>query len=79
MIEVNSTAAPEQLASTLRAFLIALGGYRVGKGWVDAGLVSAAVPLLLVGVPYVWNQLKIRRTNEKMQTLAASSPDGVVK
>lgn len=52
---------PEQVASTFRTFLVAVGSYMAGKGWVDNGLAMATVPMLLVGVPFVWNQLKIRR------------------
>lgn len=65
----DTSAVPAQLASTLRAFLIALGAYLAGKGWIDAGLASAAVPLVLVAGPYIWNQLRIRKAvaaqNEK--------------
>ncbi len=60
----NTSAIPEQLASTLRAFLIALGAYLAGKGWIDEGLASAAVPLVLVGGPYIWNQIKIRNRHK---------------
>lgn len=58
---MTDNPTPEQLASTLRAFLIALGGYLAGKGWIDEGLASAAVPLILVVVPYAYNQWKIRK------------------
>jgi hypothetical protein len=64
MITENTSAIPEQLASTLRAFLIALGAYLAGKGWIDEGLASAAVPLILVGGPWIYNQMKIRNRHK---------------
>lgn len=60
-ITEDQSPVPEQVKSTVRAFLLALGGYMAGKGWIDEGLAAATVPVLLVVVPYAWNQVNIRR------------------
>lgn len=64
MITENQSPVPEQVASTIRAFLLALGGYMAGKGWIDDGLVAATVPMLLIVVPWLWNQRNIRRRHK---------------
>ena len=61
MIEENTSPVPEQVKSTVRAFLLALGGYLAGKGWVDGTLAAATVPMILIVGPYAWNQINIRR------------------
>ena len=52
---------PEQVRSTIRAFLLAMGGYMAGKGWIDGSLAAATVPMLLIVAPWAWNQINIRR------------------
>ena len=57
----ETSPIPEQVISTVRAFLLALGGYLAGRGWIDGTLAAATVPMILVAVPWAWSQLNIRR------------------
>lgn len=63
---VPASAAPDQLASALRALLIALGGYVAGKGWLDASIITAAIPVIMIVGPTIWAQLKARSMHNKL-------------
>lgn len=78
-VSVPASAIPEQLASALRTLLAALGGYAVAKGWLTADVAAALVPVVLIGLPLLWSQFKVRRSNAKMRTMADRLPDWVAK
>lgn len=78
-ITVPSSAAPDQLKGALRTALVGLGAYGVGKGWFDANLVSAVIPVVLIAAPAIWQQLKVLANHRKMVAIATASPDAVAK
>lgn len=61
--------------STLRAALIAVGGYMVGKGYIDHGTMEAAVSVGMIVLPLVWAYLKNSDTKKKVQA-AIDAPSG---
>lgn len=76
---VKDSAAPAQLMTALRSLLLAAGAYAVGRGWVDDGLVQAAVPVLLIVGPLIWSQFSTRKKQAQLVTLANRVPDSVAK
>lgn len=76
-IRVGESALPEQTGSAIRAFLIALGGYMAGKGWIDANLAAAAVPVIMIIGPTIWAQIAVRRSHAQKVVLADAAPDRV--
>lgn len=78
-IMVNPSPGPDQLASAVRSLLIAVGAYGAGKGWFDASLWAALVPVLMIVGPVVWAQLKVRSSKAKMVTVAEAAPDQVAQ
>jgi hypothetical protein len=61
-----ASAAPDQLASAFRSLLIALGAYGAGKGWFDANIVAAAIPVIMILFPTVWAQFKVRSQHTRL-------------
>lgn len=78
-VTVPASATNDQLASAFRAFLIALGAYGTGKGWFNHELFAAAVPLIMVGWPFVWAQMKARSSHAKQVTMANHLPDSIAQ
>lgn len=78
-ITVSASALPAQAQTSLRAALIALGGWLVGRGYISNDLLQAIVPIALIVGPAVWGLLKARSNNAKLQTLANHVPDSVAK
>ena len=76
-ITVNANPAVDQLGSAVRALVIALGSYAAGKGWIPADIAGALGTLIVVGVPFVWGQLKMRSLSQKAATMAGHLPDSV--
>ena len=76
-ITIGESALPAQTGSAIRAFLLALGGYLAGKGWIDANLAAAAVPVLMIIGPTIWAQMTVRRSHAQRVALADAVPDAV--
>lgn len=58
-----------EILSSLRVLLAAVGGFVVGKGWIDEGIAEALVGFVVVVVPFVWNLMAKKATSrESIQT-----------
>lgn len=78
-VVVSASPLNDQLASAFRTFLVALGAYGTGKGWFNHELFTAAVPLIMIGWPLVWAQLKARSSHAKQITMAERLPDSIAQ
>lgn len=78
-ITVSASSTNDQVAAAVRAFLIAIGGFMAGKGWIDANIATAAVPVILIAVPAMWAQLSARYIHAQRITLANAVPDSVAR
>lgn len=78
-ITVSASATNDQVAAALRAFLIAVGGFMAGKGWIDANIATAAVPVILIAGPAIWAQLSARYFHAQRVTLANAVPDSLAR
>lgn len=76
---VPASAVPDQVQSTIRTAVIALGGYIAGKGLIDSELVGILVPAILVLGPWLWSQFSILRKQAKAVTMANRLPDSVAQ
>lgn len=74
---VVGSAATEQLGQAARTLLTALGGYAVAKGWISGDIATALVPVVLIGGPLLWGQLRVLKTNAQRKTMAAALPDTI--
>jgi hypothetical protein len=76
-ISVNESALPDQAGAAIRTLLVAVGGYMAGKGWIDANIVAALVPVIMIVGPLVWGQLRVLRTHAERVTMADAAPSTV--
>jgi hypothetical protein len=61
MNEVNSV----QVAAAARQLALAIGGYAVGRGWLEDDTVTAIATVAVLIVPFIWGQLTTRKLVKK--------------
>ncbi|MDP3853139.1 hypothetical protein [Phenylobacterium sp.] len=76
-ISVRESPAVDQIMAAVRQVLVALGGFAVGKGWVDESTASAVTGLVLVVGPIVWSQIAVRGRHAKLVVTAEAAPNAV--
>ncbi len=79
-IQANSSPLPDQAGAAIRTLLVAVGGFMAGKGWIDANIVAATVPVVMIIGPGIWSQIKARTHSQQMKGLALDPrvPDAAV-
>lgn len=65
------------LGVAIRYAITTLGGYLVGKGWIDGDLVQVVASIALALLPAVYAAWKARENKAVLTTVAASAPDTV--
>lgn len=50
-----------QLAAAVRQIVLIVGGYAIGKGWLDGDTVEMLGAVALVAVPLIWGQMRTRK------------------
>lgn len=78
-ISVPSSPTVGQLTAAVRTLLAAAGGYIVAKGWLTSDLVNAIIPVVLIGAPLIWDQLRVRSDNAKQQTMASAVSNSIAQ
>lgn len=76
-VVVPASAVPAQLASVVRAGLVAAGGYMAGRGWIDESTAGAIVSIGAIILPLIWAQFTARNAHKKAVTMAEHLPDRV--
>lgn len=74
-IEIDPSPKNDQIGAAVRSLLLAVGGFVVGKGWLDANIMSAFVGLIMVAWPAVWAFLKATHNKAVTVELARAAPD----
>lgn len=72
------STVPANIASTVRAALVGIAGWMVGKGWLTDDLAQAAIPLVLAILPLAWSFVKNSNTKKTIQS-AIEAPAGLAK
>lgn len=49
-----------QIAAGVRQIVLVIGGYAVGKGWLDGDAVDMPAAVALIAVPLIWGQIRTR-------------------
>lgn len=79
MSNIDTTSQPSltaaNTATTIRAFVIALGGYAIGKNWLTNEQVSTIAGIAVIVVPLVWGFFK-NASAKKALTAAIAAPSG---
>lgn len=53
-----------QIAAAIRQIALALGGYAIGRGWLEEDTLTAIITVLVIVVPLVWGQIRTKRLAE---------------
>lgn len=61
MNEVTTT----QAIAAGRQIALAIGGYAVGRGWLEEDTLSAIVTVFVLLVPFIWGQMSTRKLVKK--------------
>lgn len=61
MSDVTTT----QIAAGVRQIVLIIGGYAIGKGWLDGDTVEMLGAVALIAVPLIWGQIKTRNMAKK--------------
>lgn len=78
-IEIPNKATAAQLGVALRALLVALGGYAVGKGWLTSDLADALVAVGLIIGPMIYAQVRAHFDHKNKVAMADALPDSVAR
>jgi hypothetical protein len=76
-IVVNPDQTMAQLGVALRYFVTGLGGYLVGKGWIDGELLQVIVAGLTALAPAVYAAYRSHQQKKALVTVAAAAPNTV--
>lgn len=77
----RNAVTKDQLWAALRQVATVIGGWAIGKGYMDAGTASALGTILLIGVPIAIGQIKTRKSATDLTKVAKSPnvPDAVAQ
>lgn len=78
-IVVNDSAVPAQIGVTVRQVMLLLGGWAVGKGYLDNDTLATLTTLSVLIVPLVWGQWQRWNDHREKRALAISAPIGSLK
>jgi len=56
-----------QIAAAIRQIALALGGYAIGRGWLEEDTLTAIVTVLVIVVPLIWGQIRTKRLAEQAE------------
>lgn len=76
-ITVNESVVPGAITSLARQIGLVIGGWLVGKGYLDNDTATMLGTLGLIVLPLVYGQVKNWMTHRKLVTLANASPDAM--
>ncbi len=76
-IEVTDSTLEGQIATFARYLLTTLGGYALGKGWIDGDLLQLLTGLVTIAGPTAYGIYKTYTAKTRLITVAQSAPDSV--
>lgn len=78
-IEVHASPLPDQAWSALRASVLALTAFALGRHWIEGDVATLVTALLGIVAPLILGQLKTRERATQLTNIAADprTPDDV--
>lgn len=76
-ITVTESVVPGAITSLARQIGLVVGGWAVGKGYLDNDTATMLGTLGLIALPLVYGQAKNWMTHRKLVALANVAPDSV--
>lgn len=74
-ITVTNDTLEGQLTTLGRYLLTTLGGYALGKGWIDSDLLQLLTGLVTIGLPTAWGIWKTYTAKQQAIALAEAAPN----
>jgi len=76
-IVVNSNPAPDAIWAAARQILLVIGGWAVGRGYLEDDTLSGIVTVVVIVGPLIYGQIKGLRNHAKLVTAAEAAPSSV--
>jgi hypothetical protein len=76
-IVVNPDQTTAQLGVAVRYAVTLVGGYLVGKGWIDGDLLQVIAAALTALVPAIYAAYRAHQQKKALVRITASAPDSV--
>jgi len=76
-ITVTDSTLEGQITTLARYLLTTLGGYALGKGWIDSDLLVVLTGLLTIAAPTMWGIWKTYTSKKQRIVLAEAAPNTV--
>lgn len=76
-IEISDSTTATQIATLARYVVTTLGGYALGKGWIEEDLLQMLVALVAVVAPSAYGIYKSYVHKRQLITVASAAPDNV--
>lgn len=80
-IEVNASPLSDQVTSGVRAAVLSITAFALGRGWIAGDVATVITTLVGIVAPIVLSQLKTRHRAVQLANIAADPrvPDAVAK
>lgn len=78
-IIVTDSTIEGQLATLARYLLTTVGGFALGKGWIDGEALQLLTGLLTVALPTAWGIWKTYTAKKRQIVLAEAAPAAVAQ
>lgn len=76
-IEISPNQLPGQAGTLLRYILTTVGGYALGKGWIDDQLLQVLTALITVIAPLAYGMYKTWIHKSQLVVTAEAAPNSV--
>ena len=76
-IQVTDNTLEGQITTFARYLLTSVGGFALGKGWIDDEALQALIALVTVVVPMAYGIYKTYTAKTRLIITAEASPDNV--
>jgi hypothetical protein len=75
LITVSDNTLEGQVATLARYLLTSIGGFALGKGWIDGDVLQLLTGLLTIGLPTAYGIWKTYRAKQLQIALADAAPN----
>jgi len=78
-IQVSDNTLEGQIATFARYLVVTVGGFALGKGWIDGDFLQLITGLVTIGGPSAYGIYKTYTMKVRLITVAQAAPDSVAQ
>jgi hypothetical protein len=78
-LQVTDNTLEGQIATFARYLLTSVGGFALGKGWIDSEVLQLLTGLVTVAAPTAYGIYKTYTSKQRLITVAEAAPNSVAK